>query len=275
MNTAVFSINTGRCGTHWITNVINTHYSDKYKANHEGLSANYLPNIYYRIDNPYAQLNKPEIRTHINNIRKILNTTNYIEPGYTSYSMLPVFIEQLSDQNEIKMIHIIRHPVDWVVSALTQGFYNSENIIQKTTLLNPQHNLIYADKYRSKWNDFIPAEKLAWHWLELNTYAEELKEKYSVEWLTIRMEDLFKDSYTLTSLLSFLGLPNSPEVSKLTNKTIAGRDRVCSQKQREVDLSTILFPEILDLIDKYNYNIDLEGPKSFPLNCSIDPQLVP
>ncbi len=263
MNTAVFSINTGRCGTHWITDVINTHYSDKYTANHEGLSSKYIPNIFYRIDNPYAQLNKPEIRTHINNIRDILKTTNYLEPGYTSYSMLPVFIEQLSDSHKVKMIHIIRHPVDWVVSAMTQGFYNSENMIQKTTLLNPQYNLIYADKYRSKWNDFIPAEKLAWHWLELNTYAEELKEKYSVEWLTIRMEDLFKDSSTLTDLLSFLGLPNSPEVFKLTNKTIAGRDRVCSQKQKEVNLSAILFPEILDLIDKYNYDIDLEDPKYY------------
>jgi len=188
MNSPIFILSTGRTGTQFFEDYINQ-TSNKALCKHEPRPSwrfKFLSNMYLN-----NKISGKTITTIYRFSRKSLfndiNSKIYIESSNFIFGCINALNEYY---NNIKIIHIIRHPVTYIESHLNHGFWKG-------------HKKIFA-KYIPFWLERIniqnhsnPVHILSERWNYVNTQISLYREtnKYTL----VKFEDLFSENRKLAS----------------------------------------------------------------------------
>jgi hypothetical protein len=108
-----------------------------------------------------------------------------------------------------KFIHVVRHPGDFVRSALKKGWHRNDTIWETGRVKR---------KNKFEWDEMDQIEKLAWVWQVTNSYIANFKKAVeSDRIITFRIEDLFKQQKYVNCLLKFI---NAKEIALETIEKI-------------------------------------------------------
>ncbi len=202
MNSPIFILSTGRTGTQFFEEYINQ-TSERTLCKHEPKPSRrfkFLSNMYLN--------NKISDKTIINiyelsrkKIFKNIGKKTYIESSNFIFGCIPALNNHYPN---IKIIHIVRHPVNYVISHLNHGFWKGHK------KLIAKHVPYWLEKLDSnEYESSIPIKILATRW----NYVNKQIESYSKtnEYLFIKFEDLFTKetmiaSKTLNKVREFCGI---------------------------------------------------------------------
>ena len=206
MNTAVFVLSTGRCGTQWLAQFLQMNLGATATVTHEPLHSAWSAREMLGAGSPEKldeELREP-IEEHLDFIREQLRERMYIECGHPLWSALPFLIDTFSP--DVKVIHLVRHPVPTAWSWLTFRAYCKPLMphLGEKILVSPFDEGAHFPQYRERWPSMSPYEKALYYWLEVNSLG--LRERGRAPLLTVRFEDLF-DVETQRRLMAFLGGP--------------------------------------------------------------------
>ena len=207
----VFVLSTGRCGTKTLAALADL--LPEADAHHEPepklVEDSYL---YYM---KYCEL--PENFWHgilANNrdemIRQAFRSHKvYFEANNRLALLSPLLLERYP---EARFIHLVRHPYDFVHSAMRRRYYSHH--VWDFARIVPNK----SDTFRDKWSDASHIEKCAWLWTRTNSYILETCNKIPENrLLTIKSEDIFDNvGDTVNRIFHFI----SPNTKKLKTKRI-------------------------------------------------------
>jgi hypothetical protein len=254
----LYVISTGRCGTQWLASTLNKIYSDCAVVEHEPLGPEYRLKETLRCPRRLTELaSKPPLLEHLAYIDDTLRYQTYIETGGPAIAAVPLFIERYGSR--MRLIHIVRHPVIAAISALTINFYQrKKDDPWRLCELEPSDTGVIHKHYQKNWSQLTAYEKCLFHWLEVNTWAEEIKHNHpEIPLLTIRMEDMFSDqgSEVMDAVLEFTKLPQHPDITRLLTERV---DNVSHPTLDGFRWQYVMkYPEVLELARHYSY--DFEG----------------
>jgi hypothetical protein len=95
-------------------------------------------------------------------------------------------------------LHIVRHPADFVRSAIRRGYYEDPQV--SSGLIVPLPGSLDVD-----WEKLTPIERAAWLWNETNASIEVFAKTISSNrFLRVKAEDTFENVSTIAQVLQFL-----------------------------------------------------------------------
>jgi hypothetical protein len=227
MNSLIFILSTGRTGTQFFEDYINQ-TTENAVCRHEPKPSRrfkFLSNLYLN--------DKVSDKTIINiytfsrkNLFKNISGKTYIE----SSNFLFGCVSALNNYyNHIKIIHIVRNPVDYVISHLNHGFWRGYKKFFAKYIPYWLEKLETDDSKVSK-----PISTLSTRW----NYVNKQIANYSKtnDYLFIKFEDLFSQdkhiaSETLNKVRHFIDLPLLPE---LKNNLWLGKPKNFSKKSYQL-----------------------------------------
>jgi hypothetical protein len=190
----VFIISTGRSGSKFIHSFLDQ--SDEIVSFHEA-----FPTLQYFSNFAFHNQDK-------NNLLEAMFMSARFELILDSYNRNKVFVE--SNQclsfffpiiarifKKSKFIHLIRHPGDFVRSAIMKGWHLNDSIWESGRV---------RMNHTAEWNKLNHIEKLAWVWKTTNEFIHNYFRNLSCErCLTIRFEDMVSRPEILNNIYSFVG----------------------------------------------------------------------
>ena len=259
MGNVIFFISTGRCGTQWVEAMLASLYEDYAVVRHEPLKAQYNPKKFFRAYDKIEELrNVPEIKKHIDYIHNVTTNKSYIETGWPFFAALPLFYDIFGER--LKLVHLIRHPVEVGLSLVTHHCYFPDRVDQysRFAMLDPFDAGITQKECAKRWKRMNPYEKSLFHWTEINLYALELQKRFNeIPVLRVKFEDIFQEkSEKLKELVAFLGLPFREEVFKFQGRHI---DQWHTKTNWVINWKDIFkHPNTVELAGELDYNFDIE-----------------
>lgn len=204
MSAAVFVLSTGRCGTQWLARFFEMNLGPAATVTHEPLHSAWASREMLAAKTPDrldGELREP-IEEHLQFIREVLGDRMYIECGHPLWSAVPYLIDAFSP--DVRIIHLVRHPVPTAWSWLTHRAYCRPLMphLSEKVLLSPFDEGVQFPQYRERWTSMSPYEKALYYWLEVNALGR--RERHRSKWLTVRFEDVF-GAEEQRRVLSFLG----------------------------------------------------------------------
>jgi len=262
----IYVISTGRCGTQWLDLNLREIYSDKVLVYHEPLS--FGSGVPYPLQSYYRQFNKTDVADRVINHYKegakqaLSEGRHYVETGYPAITLIPYFVERFGDQ--LKLIHLYRNPVDVGSSFSRARFYHSQSAsgFEKQTFLQAVDEIdVINTSWKTNWHHLSPYEKVLFHWLEMNHYALEIRDKYStIPFFPTKTENMFGNRDELMKLIEYMELPWREKMWEETNRK---RDGVKWSISRATNLDAIFkHPDVLLLATKLGYDIDFLKDKA-------------
>jgi hypothetical protein len=200
-------VSTGRTGTKYLGTVLNQSKMGimalhEPKPNFEKLGYDLISG---KITHDQA---KEEI---IKNRKKIISKVGnriYIESNGGMTFLLPVLAEIFP---LLKIVHIIRNPIDFVKSGVNRTTKVNGKVVQKYTLEESwrlKSSALKKDPYSDKWHNMDLHERFMWLWNLKNSFIIDYlnTEKRGI---TLRFEDIFHtpDNIGFTHLIEYLSLP--------------------------------------------------------------------
>lgn len=198
----VFFLSTGRCGTEWFSKLLSN--NKNLKVYHEA-----IPNLAEQSKLAYKLLKTDVFNDYefkIKVLKEIFlagretqirgcykSNLRYIETNH----YLTFFAHALSDLFPSAIfIHIIRHPAEFIRSALRRNWYQVGNL-KDSIPIKPINNQ-YDDK---EWDHLNDIQKCAWLWNETNSFIKDFKSTIS------------KDRYYLINL----NILNNKNIANMLN----------------------------------------------------------
>lgn len=144
-----------------------------------------------------------------------------------------------------QFIHLVRHPGDFVRSGIRRRYYHGHDYDDGR--LVP----IQSDPIFNRWIGMSQLKKIGWLWNETNQHIESLKYKFSSDRIiTIKAENLFRNSSSFITICSFLNLsqPNEKKIKSVLKKPINVQykgffprytDWLEEQKQELIEVATL------------------------------------
>lgn len=194
----VFVLSTGRCGTEFLTTVLQEiSQFDIYHSPKPEL-------IFFT---KYAYANYCKVPEELKNIVKAvrlelilesyLRNRKYIETNnlmtFFAYAAAEVFPRS-------KFIHLIRHPASFVRSGIRRNWYSGDNL----------HDLskIQPLEETEKFSRISDIEKIGWLWNETNQFIENFKKSINQDtrFLFVKAEDMFSKKEELQKIFHFLNV---------------------------------------------------------------------
>jgi len=205
----VFVLSTGRSGSKFIVELLNL--SPLMRAFHEP-----RPTLQYFSDFASRHQDQPEVlRGMIEAARMelVLETFIHGKIFVESNQCLAFFAPALSGLfRSVKFIHLVRHPGDFVASAVRKGWHKNDSIWEAGRVK-------LADECR--WNAMDQVERLGWLWAYTNRFIRDFLSTLPGEQaLTCRLEDLLTCTRQVQSLFSFCG-SGLPDMERL--REVQGR----------------------------------------------------
>jgi len=205
----VFILSTGRTGTKLIAELLNR--SENVNAFHEPVpTLQYFPNFARNNQNKKRELKG---MVHASRMEMILdcfiNGKIYIEANQCLTFFAPVLSTLFKSS---RFVHLIRHPGDFVSSAIRKGWYLNDSIWESGRA-RPDNE--------AKWRIMGQVEKLSWLWNETNSFIDSLKEKLTANrFFTISFEDLTSSISNVNKLIRFSGSVeiDAREISQIQRK---------------------------------------------------------
>lgn len=131
-----------------------------------------------------------------------------------------------------RFIHLVRHPGDFVRSAVRRGYYEGRYFDMGR--ITPQ-----SGQAAGEWESMDSFERTAWLWNETNTFVEHFKSSASDRVLTVKAEELFSTTDAAARILDFLKLPELPQktlqncLRQPVNQQVGGRVPPFAEWERE------------------------------------------
>ena len=190
----VFILSTGRSGSKFITHLLN--YSSNITAYHEP-----RPTLLYFSNFAYHNQNEIKILANMINgarmelvMEVFIKDKIYVESNQCLTFFAPVIANLFKKS---KLIHLIRHPGDFVRSAVRKGWHKNDSIWESGRVKKADEN---------RWAGMDQIERLSWLWNTTNTYIEDFKKKINHQRSqTIKFEELVENTQTIKKLLKFTG----------------------------------------------------------------------
>ncbi len=190
----IFVLSAGRSGSKFIHNIF-SHCSD-IQSYHEAFpTLQYYSNFAFQNQNQPSVLNK---MFEASRMELILNTYNDGKIFAESNQCLVFFSNAiLSAFKNAKFIHLIRHPGDFVRSAIMKGWHKNDSIWEAGRIRH---------KDSETWQKFNQIEKLAWVWSETNKYISTFLNACLLgHSLSVKLEELIHNQHVFTDIISFAG----------------------------------------------------------------------
>ena len=214
----IFVLSTGRTGTKYLAKIMN--YSKYAMAYHEP-----RPTLQYFSNYAFRNQKKIEVLEKIIDSARnelILDSFNknkqYIETNHCITFFAPV-IKDLYKSS--KFIHLIRHPAEFVRSALRKGWYINDTIWEIGRVKMEKED---------RWNSMDIISKLIYLWNCTNLFIENFKEniRNKSRVITIKSNDIFSNTNTLVEIFNFAGIKiiGKNKLKKMQNIPINSIDRI-------------------------------------------------
>jgi hypothetical protein len=247
MNSPVFILSTGRTGTQFFENYINQ-TSDEALCKHEPKPSRrfkFLSNLY--LNNHVSESTIINIYKYSRkNLLKKTDNKLYIESSNFMFGCIPALNQYFPN---IKIVHIVRHPVTYIESHLNHGFWNG-------------HKKFFA-KYIPFWLEKMnikdisdPVNILTERWNYVNKQIESYTQ--TNDYLFIRFEDLFsKDNHLssvqLNTIREFCGIPLLREQE---NHQWVGKPKNFSSQKYHLSISDkeFILTHNKELMKEYSYH---------------------
>ncbi len=194
-----FVLSTGRCGTQLLTRVLRR--CGNVDVNHHAELASELQfpsKVAFESatsDGPGFELAAlcsrfEPVQTSFLNNRIFVETNNRI-------TFLAPYLKKVF--KKACFLHLVRNPSGFVRSGVNAGFYAGG--YYDTGRITPS-----TDSIKSEWDEYTQVKKVAWLWNETNQFIEDFKTDIAPErFLTIRSEDLFRQTEVVEQVVDFLG----------------------------------------------------------------------
>lgn len=195
----VFVLSTGRAGSKFMAALLDC--AANVTAYHEP-----RPTLQYFSDYAYHHQDKKNILINMVDAARMeaildvfIKNRIYVESNQCLTFFAPVTAELFRAS---KFVHVVRHPGDFVRSAVRKGWHKNDSIWEAGRVK-------MADTDR--WAQLDHIEKLAWVWTATNLFIEEFKTSInSSRVLTLKIEDLSGDKHTRDELFQFVGAREIP-----------------------------------------------------------------
>ncbi len=205
----VFVLSTGRSGSKSIVSLLNL--SDNVTAYHEP-----RPTLEYFSDYAFHHQQEEEILTNMIDAARMesilevfIKNQIYVESNQCLTFFAPV-ISRLFKKS--KFVHLVRHPGDFVRSAVRKGWHKNDSIWESGRVK-------MGDK--EQWAQMDQIERLSWLWMTTNQFIEDFKTQvHKSRAFTIKFEDLVEKKKTVEKLLEFIDChPIAPEKIEQIQRT--------------------------------------------------------
>lgn len=249
-----FIVSTGRTGTQFFANYLSQNtgeviclhephpsrrfkwYSNFYLENR--LSGDFIANQYFKTRKK---------------ILKSFQGSSYIESSNFIFGCIDPIATII---DEVQVIHIIRHPVNYIISHLNKGFWNG---IKGFTARNIPGWLEFIDKDIKRSND--PVLMLAARWIYVNEIIGQYESRYP--FLSYRFEDLFSSrdsnaSVKLNQIRDFVGceaLDEDVNLNYLSKPANKSKKSISDQWNIEEKHLDYLENNGKKLLSKFNYEL--------------------
>lgn len=191
----VFILSTGRSGSKFITALLDC--SAAVTAFHEP-----RPTLQFFSNYVFHHQQETETLTRIIDAARMeailevfIKDKIYIESNQCLTFFAPVLSRLFKNS---KFIHLVRHPGDFVRSAVRKGWHKNDSIWEAGRVQ-------MADK--EEWARLDQIERLGWVWLTTNAFIEDFKKQIeSRRLMTCKLEDLVESVKSVKKLLEFIGI---------------------------------------------------------------------
>ena len=191
---AVFILSTGRSASKFLAELLNL--APNIAAFHEPRPAlPYFSNFAFHHQADREVLTKMIEACRMEMVlRAFLKNTVYTESNQCLSFFAPVLAELFQQS---KFVHIVRHPGDFVRSAVRKGWHKNDSIWEAGRVR-------MSDE--TAWGKLNQIEKLSWVWATTHSFMEDFKGAIPPDRsLTLRLEDLFEHKEELDRLMAFAG----------------------------------------------------------------------
>jgi hypothetical protein len=188
-----FILSTGRTGTNFFESFLNQNFNSlvcKHEPN---------PDLFrFGIEYHRNGMSEKELVQNLRYYRKPLineltkeKVDTYIESNPFLSFVAPVLIDAFHSP---KVLHIVRHPDSYILSAVNKDPDNSGRFF----MTNEDHRNrlnsddFAADEYFQKWESMNQFERVCWNWRFVNNYVDD-KLNGQDNYLRIKFEDIFID----------------------------------------------------------------------------------
>ena len=213
MENISFAVGTGRCGTKFLSKVLDLENS--VASTHEKHPLN---DTFHRYAKWY-NLNIDPQGFLWHKKSSIEQELNYKKHSFEASAFLSLSIEELYTEFNAKFILLVRNPEKVVNSYIKKGWYKNNIQISDGNKLPTMQNIdefhhflgrtLPKDKYNlDRWRKMTIVGKLAWYWNVLNSEVIKQFERIPSEnYLIVKLEDL--DFLGYKKIIDFLSIKNS------------------------------------------------------------------
>jgi len=178
-----------------------------------------------------------------------------VETGWPLFPWVPWFLRRFDGQTLV--VHLIRDPVPFAYSMASRLFYSPEQTNElwpRLSELHPTDPGVKHPGYGAIWDQLNAVEKSLFQWLEINTWAEELKGEWGQHFVTFRFEDVMADPAMLLAGISERG-SELADVFRDRPPALGVVDR-WPQTTRAQVAKLRYTPEVAELAARYGYSMD-------------------
>lgn len=190
----VFVLSCGRSGSKFVHNLLEK--SEQARSYHEA-----FPNLMYFPQYAfYHQENRDVLKMMVwaSRMEIILDAFNENRIYMEANQCLAFFAPVLNDIfPRSKFIHLVRHPGDFVRSAVRKGWHSNDSIWEagRLKMKDPE------------WEEMSSVGKLSWLWTQTNRYLSSVLSEFSPgRVLFVKAEDMFSGLDTLKNIYDFCGV---------------------------------------------------------------------
>ena len=207
----VFILSTGRSGSKTIATLLDC--SENVTAYHEPRpTLQYFSNYAFHCQSEVKILSNMIDAVRMEMILEVFIKDNiYVESNQCLTFFAPV-IARLFKRS--KFVHLIRHPGDFIRSAIRKGWHKNDSIWESGRVR-------MADK--NQWAKMDQIEKLSWLWMTTNSFIETFKEQIETKRvITLKFEDLVKNIKEVRELIKFIDAVDikAKKIKELQNRKL-------------------------------------------------------
>lgn len=190
----VFILSTGRAGSKFLAALLNR--APNVTAYHEP-----PPTLEYFSDYAFHHQEEKEILSKMIDAARMesilevfIKDKIYVESNQCMTFFAPVIAGLFKKS---KFVHVVRHPGDFVRSAIRKGWHKNDSIWESGRVKMADQN---------QWNQLDHIEKLSWLWDIANGFIENFFEKIEKKRTALfKIEDLFSSVDRVKTLFKFIG----------------------------------------------------------------------
>jgi len=244
----VFIVSTGRCRTHWLTNII---------ADQKDVFVNHSPDIpflkegklYYDYFEQQTEYEPFYTQLFFTARDKILlecakRNLQYVETNNRITFALPVIKDKIYNS---RFVHITRNPFDFIISGINRNWFEGDG-----------HDLGRITMHDTfEWNKLNTIQKIGWLWFESNNFIlKNTLDLKSDRYFFSKSEDL--NTAVLRKIFIFAGIKELKISSKWTSTKTNFQTKSKSLDKLEILKAlqdTSFNKEFFDLCDQFGYNL--------------------